>query len=237
MFSKDMATSVKDGLFWISMPCWMHGIRSTAISKKAFEQKTKRGGCRIAKAEWMIAKPHSETLWSWKLWVQFQFLSLPTQGGENTNSSISLSPPPACPPAPAHPPPSTSTLTLTLLLFNRAAPASHIAFLSPRCNSLSSHSQLPAGNKHDQDMTSRNRQPNLVGTLPVSTFLFRGLFKPPFRLEACLFIVFWRWLDCQMHRKWNKPDDGTIESCSKCNGAPHTLNDLLPFCFLCIQCV
>ena len=170
-------------------------------------------------------------------WVQFQFLSLPTQGGENTNSSISLSPPPACPPAPAHPPPSTSTLTLTLLLFNRAAPASHIAFLSPRCNSLSSHSQLPAGNKHDQDMTSRNRQPNLVGTLPVSTFLFRGLFKPPFRLEACLFIVFWRWLDCQMHRKWNKPDDGTIESCSKCNGAPHTLNDLLPFCFLCIQCV
>ena len=109
--------------------------------KKAFEQKTKRGGCRIAKAEWMIAivQPLPHTLHPWSQGVTLW----------------------------AHIP----------------------ASLIPRCNSLSSHSQVPAGNKHDQDMTSRNRQPNLVGTLPVSTFLFRGWFKPPFRLEACLFIV------------------------------------------------
>ena len=122
-------------------------------------------------------------------WVQFQFLSFPPPRGwgEDKFFNFSFSPPtPARPPLRIPPPPPPRPLPYH---FSAALATHTLCPWAPRCNILSSHSQVPAGNKHDQDMTSRNRQPNLVGTLPVSTFLFRGWFKPPFRLEACLFIV------------------------------------------------
>ena len=57
-----------------------------------------------------------------------------------------------------------------------------------RSNCKNAHSCFPAGNKHDQDMTSRNRQPNVVGAFLAIVCLFSKC-KQPLKLEAVLFIV------------------------------------------------
>ena len=65
-----------------------------------------------------------------------------------------------------------------------------------RSNCKNAHSCFPAGNKHDQDMTSRNRQPNVVGAFLVIVCFRNASSHSSLKLVCSLW--FWHWLDCQM---------------------------------------